>query len=79
MLFKKCEAELQKSLTAENAVRTFLEAYLHSADNLKLAAIQFISRNFAKHFRKSSDLKSLAKEYPEAMLELFEGSCLDNN
>lgn len=73
-LVKKCEDNLTKSLTCDNAVERFLVAYLHNANILKNAAKKFIVENF-QHVKRQREFENIKKHHPEALFEILEYSC----
>lgn len=58
-----CEQSLCLSLSNENACDTLILADLHSAEHLKMQAIDYINQH-ANEVMESEGWKTLVKDYP---------------
>lgn len=65
-----CEQALCLGLTNENACDTLILADLHSADQLKAQAVDFINIH-ANEVMDTQGWKSLVKEHPPLLAEVF--------
>ncbi|XP_011873523.1 PREDICTED: speckle-type POZ protein A-like isoform X2 [Vollenhovia emeryi] len=64
-----CQEALCKSLTIENAAEILILAELHSADQLKAKAIDFI--NTYTDVMDTAGFKSMKKSYPHLIIEAY--------
>jgi hypothetical protein len=64
---------LIKNISVENAIELFLLAFRYSTDQLKEAAMKFISKNIS-NIKETKDWKDLKKNpaSTEALLEMVE-------
>ena len=60
-LVSKCESIMTQTLTIENAAEFFFKGFLTESDRLKMASMDFISKNFAE-VKSTEGWKSLMKD-----------------
>ena len=65
-----CQIQLWSQLSIENSVKLLILADIHSAHQLKEAAINFINRN-TKDVVKTADWKALEKSHPHLFVDLY--------
>lgn len=70
-----CEQALCQSLTADNACDTLILADLHSAEQLKAQAVDFINLH-ANDVMETQGWKLLVKDHPHLLAQAFRYVCI---
>lgn len=65
-----CEQALCVTLTHENACETLILADMHSAEQLKMQAIEFINLH-ANDVMETDGWKTLVREHPSLLAQVF--------